>query len=45
MWEHEAFLALKQALTETPMLFFPSFVCPFHLEMDALDVGVGAALE
>ena len=44
MLEHEAFISLKQALTEVPVPLFSDFLHPFHLEIDAFDVGLGAAL-
>lgn len=39
-----AFEALKQALVTTPVLALPNFSCPFQLQTDANDSGVGAVL-
>jgi hypothetical protein len=43
--EHEAaFQALKQALSQSPVLALPNFAKPFMIETDASDSGVGAIL-
>ncbi|XP_026398913.1 uncharacterized protein LOC113294751 [Papaver somniferum] len=41
---HNAFEALKQAVTTTPVLVLPDFTLPFEIETDACDTGVGAVL-
>ena len=41
---YESFVALEQALAKAPVLLCPNCVHPFHLEMDALDVGLGAVV-
>ncbi|KAK1693348.1 hypothetical protein QYE76_010045 [Lolium multiflorum] len=40
----EAFLALKAAMTSTPVLQLPDFQKQFVVEMDACDLGIGAVL-
>ena len=40
----KAFLALKHWLTTAPILIHPEPSCPFVVEVDASDVGVGAIL-
>lgn len=47
LWTEEAtaaFLRLKQAMTQTPVLALPDFTLPFSVETDACDSGVGAVL-
>lgn len=46
-WTEEAtaaFLILKKAMTQTPVLALPDFTLPFSVETDACDSGVGAVL-
>lgn len=46
-WTKEAetaFQALKQVLSSSPVLHAPDFGCPFILQTDASDVGLGAIL-
>ncbi|XP_073688694.1 von Willebrand factor A domain-containing protein 5A-like [Garra rufa] len=40
----EAFARLKMALTSSPVLRAPDFGCPFLLQTDASDTGLGAVL-
>jgi len=40
----EAFLALKAAVTQAPILALPNFSQPFLIECDASGVGIGAVL-
>ncbi|KAL0148266.1 hypothetical protein M9458_056412, partial [Cirrhinus mrigala] len=40
----KAFVQLKVALTSSPVLRAPDFSCPFLLQMDATDTGLGAVL-
>ncbi len=40
----EAFRKVKTALTSEPVLRVPDFSCPFLLQMDASDTGLGAVL-
>ncbi len=40
----EAFHQIKRALTEEPVLQAPDFGCPFLLQMDASEAGLGAVL-
>ena len=47
MWTsatEEAFLWLKQAMVEAPVLAIPDFTKPFVLEIDACDYGLGVVL-
>jgi hypothetical protein len=39
-----AFLALKQAMVQTPVLALPNFQLPFTVETNACELGVGAVL-
>lgn len=41
---HEAFLKLKHALTETPVLKGPNWSLPFHIHTNAFDYAIGAIL-
>ena len=41
---HQAFLTLKTALTQAPILALPNFKQPFILEIDASGAGIGAVL-
>ena len=41
---HEAFLELKRRLTAAPILSFPRSDCPFIIDTDASDYGIGAVL-
>ena len=40
----KAFSKLKELLLSAPMMMNPDFSCPFILQTDALEVGVGAVL-
>ena len=40
----QAFEALKQAMTTTPVLALPRFDIPFIVETDACDIGMGTVL-
>lgn len=40
----QAFETLKAALSSTPVLTLPNFECPFEIDTDACDTGVGAVL-
>ncbi|KAI2645215.1 Retrovirus-related Pol polyprotein from transposon 17.6 [Labeo rohita] len=40
----EAFVRIKTALTSSPVLRAPDFSCPFLLQTDASDTGLGAVL-
>ena len=42
--EEEAFVQLKQAMSEVPTLGLLDFSKPFTLEIDASNIGVGAML-
>uniref|UniRef100_A0A9J7ZIZ6 Reverse transcriptase/retrotransposon-derived protein RNase H-like domain-containing protein n=1 Tax=Cyprinus carpio carpio TaxID=630221 RepID=A0A9J7ZIZ6_CYPCA len=42
--EEEAFRRIKAALTSEPVLRAPDFNCPFLLQTDASDMGLGAVL-
>jgi hypothetical protein len=42
--EEEAFRRIQQALTEKPVLRAPDFSCPFLLQTDASETGLGAVL-
>ncbi|KAL1249188.1 hypothetical protein QQF64_020193 [Cirrhinus molitorella] len=42
--EEEAFQRIKTALTSEPVLRAPDFNCPFLLQTDASDTGLGAVL-
>lgn len=47
MWSKkatQAFNHLKKALTQAPMLSFPSSILQFVVETDAYDIGIGAVL-
>jgi hypothetical protein len=39
-----AFDTLEQAMSQTPVLTLPDFNCPFVIETDACDSGIGAVL-
>ncbi|GMF56255.1 unnamed protein product [Phytophthora fragariaefolia] len=41
---HEAFAAVKQGLTEAPILVVADQDCPFHVVCDASDFAIGCAL-
>ena len=46
MDHHEhAFIGLQHALTSSPVLLLPDYVCPFMLYMDASDYATSAILE
>ena len=40
----EAFLKLKQICTNTPILAYAKYKKPFHVHMDASELGLGAVL-
>ncbi|WVZ96210.1 LOW QUALITY PROTEIN: hypothetical protein U9M48_041877, partial [Paspalum notatum var. saurae] len=40
----KAFINLKQAMVQTPVLALPNFYLPFTIETDACDTGIGAVL-
>ncbi|WVZ63441.1 hypothetical protein U9M48_013075, partial [Paspalum notatum var. saurae] len=40
----KAFINLKQAMVQTPVLALPNFDLPFKIETDACDTGIGAVL-
>jgi hypothetical protein len=42
--EEDAFRRIKEALTTEPVLHAPNFNCPFLLQTDASDTGLGAVL-
>jgi hypothetical protein len=41
---HDAFQLLKTTLVSAPCLALPNFALPFHIEIDASTIGVGAVL-
>ena len=43
-WCQTAFEELKNRLSSAPILVYPSFDCPYTLETDASDRGIGAVL-